>query len=314
MERGRMLLLGLFLGLGLSVGIALLLDTMDTTIKKSGDVRRISGLNTLGVIPKWAQLTADRRGTKQSALVTHALRNGDNAESFRALRAVLQYSFGSDAPQTLLVASALSGEGKTTIAVNLAAAFAQQGGKVLIIDADLKNPTLQKIFGLENDRGLTDLLVENQQERAGEDFRINQVPIYPSGVPNLDVLLGGSWVSDATDLLDSNAMRDLLTSLAENYSHIILDSAPVLESADTSIMAPHVDGIVLVARSGADAAPCVPLPEQSFSLRRRADPRCRDESIQRRTEPIPGKKDITARAMAEAAIIVKNPSRTRRSP
>ena len=251
MARGRILLLGLLLGFGLSVGTALLLDSMDTTIKKSEDVRRLSGLNTLGVIPKWTQLMGAQRETKQSVPLIHDIRLRVNTESFRALRAALQQFFGSDVPRTLLVASALPGEGKTTIAVNLAVSIAQKGGKVLLIDADLKKPSLQKIFGVNNEMGLTDLLAIKHPDRAAGNYGINHKPIYPTGVPNLDVIPSGSWVSDATDLLDSNAIRNLLTALAENYSHIILDSAPVLESADTSIMAPHVDGIVLVARAGA---------------------------------------------------------------
>ena len=251
LERGKILMMGLLLGLALSVGIALLLDTLDKTIKKSGDIRRLSGLQTLGVIPKWSQLNAPRGAENQSRPALHDIRLRVNAESFRTLRAALQQLFGSDTPRTLLVASALPGEGKTTIAVNLAVAFAQKGGRVLLIDADLKKPSLQKIFGLKNGRGLTDLLLNHKSDRPPGEYWVNHDLIYPTGVPSLDVLPGGSWISDASGLLESNAMRDLLNALADNYSHIILDSAPVLESADTSVLAPLVDGIVLVARAGA---------------------------------------------------------------
>lgn len=247
-EKNNIMLLGLFLGLSLSVGTALFLEHLDVTIKSGEDVWRLCQLPTLGFIPRCADLPAADRREMQLPLITQELPYSGIAESFRSLRTSVQYAFGRQAPKILLVSSLLPSEGKTMVGVNLAISFAQKGHKVLLIDADMKKPTLHKIFGLREDKGLSELLAVMRADIVSES-RLDE-HIFPTRVTNLSVIPSGSLVSNPTDLLDSQMMHQLLDYLSGIYEHIIIDSAPLLDLADSSVLAPHMDGVVLVVRPG----------------------------------------------------------------
>jgi capsular exopolysaccharide synthesis family protein len=162
------------------------------------------------------------------------------AENVRYVRTSLMYSLAGRSPKTVLVTSAFPGEGKTTIAINLAIAFAQRGHKVLLMDADLKRPGIHKFFEVDRTQGLTEVLTGRLDGEAAQKTHVD----------NLSVLPSGSTAPNPVDLLDSDVMRDLLVALSEEYDHIVVDSAPMIGMADTTVLVPHVDGVVLVAQPG----------------------------------------------------------------
>ena len=267
----NIMLLGLLLGLGLSLGTVLFLEHLDVTIKDGEDVWRMCRIPTLGFIPRCANLPSAVRKKIQLPLITQELPYSGIAESFRSLRTSIQYACGSRAPRVLLVSSPLPEEGKTMVAVNLAISFAQKGQGVLLIDADLKRPALHRIFGLTEAKGLTDLLEDMKTKPVGEGQLAEH--IFRTQVANLSVIASGSPVSNPTDLLDSRMMHLMLDSLSEAYEHIIIDSVPLLDFADSNVLAPHVDGVVLVARAWQDATPGVSRSEQTIDCHRRPNSR-----------------------------------------
>jgi len=239
-NKKRNVLLGGFLGLLLGVGLAFFLDYMDTTIQGPDDVERVAQLAALGFVP---HLDPGRRRTEPVLpveLITHERPKSAFAENIRYLRTSVLYSLPGRSPKTLLVTSSLPGEGKTTVAINLAIAFAQRGQRVLLVDADLKRPAVHKFFEVDRNKGLTEILTG----------KLNGECISASHIPNLFLLPSGSKAPNPVDLLDSDVMRDLLASLADTYDHIIIDSAPMIDMADTSVLVPYVDGVMLVVRPG----------------------------------------------------------------
>lgn len=243
-NKARTVALGALIGLFLGIAIVLFLEYMDWTVKGPEEVERTVHLPTLGFIP---HLKNGRRPKEKAALVTHTDPQSPVAESFRYLRTSILYSLAGRSPKTILVTSPLEGEGKTTIATNLAVAFAQKGKRVLLLDGDLSRPGVHKCFEVSRSKGLTEILTGKLDEEIGCDA---SDPFRSTEVRNLFLLPSGSRVPNPVDLLDSDVMRDLLVLLGEEYDHIVIDSAPLMARADTSVLVPYVDGVVLVVRPG----------------------------------------------------------------
>lgn len=239
-NKKRNLIFGTALGLLLGIGLALFLEYMDTTVRDAGELKRVAHLDTLGYVPRFDQKFSFRRSRVHVELATHSQPGSYFAESIRSLRTSIQYSLPGRPPKTILVTSCLAGEGKTTVAINLAIAFAQRNKSVLLIDASLKNPSLQKFFKLDTSMGLTEVLTGKFD---GANF-------FEIDVGNLFVLPSGSNPPNPVELLDSDLMRQFLKMAAKEYDHIIIDSAPMLVSSDTSVLAPYVDGVILVVQPG----------------------------------------------------------------
>lgn len=226
------LLLGLLLGAMLGVGAALLLEFLDNTIKTPEDVERLLHLGVLGVIPK-----LHKQDPRQ------ALRDLRSAfsESYRSVRTALQFSTERGIPKILLITSSSAGEGKTTSASTLAANFAQLGKRVLLVDADLRNPRLGKAMDLSSEHGLSSVL-------AGA------VPLHEaivhSETPGLDVLLSGPIPPTPTELLAGVKFVSLMTVATNKYDQIIIDGPPVLGIADAPILANVANGTLMVVQSG----------------------------------------------------------------
>jgi capsular exopolysaccharide synthesis family protein len=163
------------------------------------------------------------------------------------LRTALLLANSGMPPRTILVTSGLPSEGKTTIAINVAITLAQRGGRVLLVDGDLRRPSVHRhLMGTRKSRdempGLSHFLTGNSSLADA---------IQPSGlIPNLDVMLAGSIPPNPAELCSSEPMRKLLHDLREDYSHVIIDSPPLLSVTDSTILSVQTDGVLLVSRSG----------------------------------------------------------------
>lgn len=163
-----------------------------------------------------------------------------NAEAYRTLRANIRYARVSKDVQSLMVTSALPGEGKTTTVANLAVAMAQADKKVLLIDGDLRKPSLHKVFLISNQTGLTNVLVNEMDQKS---------VLQPVLGMSLDVVASGPVPPTPTELLGSRGMTDLLVWGKANYDIVLIDATPLLPVTDALELAKHVEGVLLVLRS-----------------------------------------------------------------
>jgi capsular exopolysaccharide synthesis family protein len=163
------------------------------------------------------------------------------AEQYRTIRTNIQFSSVDKIVKTIMVTSANMSEGKSTTVSNLAVAFAQQGKKVLLIDADLRKPTLQYVFNLKNSVGLSSVLSWRSQLADS---------INNTHIPDLDVITSGPIPPNPSELLGSNSMKSLLTTLKSSYEIILIDSPPLLPVTDAKVLGGIVDGLILVLKSG----------------------------------------------------------------
>lgn len=230
--------LALVLGLLLGCGLALVRDRLDDRVHSSEEIKSALGVSLLGAIP---QMPA---GISPSDAGQRVVFEPDSevAEAFRSVRTAIAFGAPKDRSKTLLITSPTAGDGKSTAAANLAIVTAQAGKKVLLIDADLRNPRLNTIFGLVGVRvGLSSLLDgQGTWEQA----------IQHSATGGLDLLPCGPRPRNPSEMLNSPMFSELLEMLTEKYDQVIIDSPPVLGLADARIIAASCDLTVLVLRSG----------------------------------------------------------------
>lgn len=246
--RGRVnVFLGALLGLILGVGAAFFLEYLDRTVRTSSDVESLLGIPVLGIIPRLRRLEDATEGAGALAgrglpLIVAMDPLDPAAEAYRNLRMNLTFMSTDDDPiRTLLFSSPGPSEGKSTTAINFAVMLAQQGQRVLVIDADLRRPSLHRALDVLREPGLTNLLIGDAQPRE---------TIRPNVLPNLDFLPSGPFPPNPSELLNSKAMGRLLEELEGRYDQIVIDSPPVLAVTDAAVLAVHTDGAVLVLRSG----------------------------------------------------------------
>jgi polysaccharide biosynthesis transport protein len=251
------------LGLGLGMCAAFVQERLDDTLKGTDDVERLLGLSTLGLIPAVPQLNGNHHGVSKLLKHTKALSGKENGnglkvdaawdridaegtqhapliEAFRSLRTSILLSTADHPPSSLLVSSTQPGEGKTTIASNLAITLAQVGQRVLLVDADLRSPSVHRLFGIRETLGLVSYLTGHQDWRT---------VVRPSGSPGLDLLFCGPVPPNPSELLSSRSMGELIRSAQGQYDFVIVDSAPVLALADSRILAKLVSGVLLVVKN-----------------------------------------------------------------
>jgi capsular exopolysaccharide synthesis family protein len=224
------------------------------------ELSTISTLPALGTIPlQLANNDALRKRLTTSldieekiglpALVTYDRPKSEAAEAYRALRtSILLSSFGAP-PKVILVTSAMPQEGKTTISANSALVLAQRGSRVLLVDADLRRPGLEKLFGLKPHRGLSTLI-------SGSD-KVEDVILPLPDVPNLWILPAGPIPPQPAELLGSSIMRDHIARWRNEFDHVILDTPPCLSVTDAVLLSPEVDRVILVARAGQTTKPAL---------------------------------------------------------
>lgn len=237
--------LGAGLGLVFGVGLAFLKDHLDNTINTTEEMQRISRIPLLGIVPHMSlERIGHREGLKgaegfEPALVTLEHPGSLVSEAIYNLRTAIMFSLPGGPPGTILVTSASANEGKTTISVNLATSLAMSGSRVLLIDADLRKPSIHKIMGYISQPGLTDFL-------AGYASRSEILRSSPN--PNLFVITAGTIPPQPIELLASKGFKDLLSNLREEFEHVIIDAPPILGLADGRIISSTVDGVLLVAK------------------------------------------------------------------
>ena len=214
------IVLGIVIGLVVGVGLAFFIEYLDTSVKTIDDVERSLGSPVLGVIPQNVGAILDEGA------------ESPHAEAYRVLRTNLLFSRKDDKLNTVAIVSAGAGEGKSTTVFNLAAVFAQSGQRVLIVDSDLRRPTLHKMLRVSNHLGLTNyLLKQNTLEEV----------IQTTSLPTLDFMASGKLPSSSLGILSSTQMRDLINELKQHYDFVFFDSPPVMGVSDASILASEVD-------------------------------------------------------------------------
>jgi succinoglycan biosynthesis transport protein ExoP len=246
----RNLMFAVALGLSTGIGLAFLLEGIDNTVRTPEQAQAISALPSLGMIPlgsKGGIEAAAKRLTVASSreaveLVTQSRPQSQMAESYRALRTSLLLTSLGGPPKVILVTSALPQEGKTTTSINTAIVLAQKGTRVLLIDADLRRPSIHKTLGMGPKTGLSNVLTGNAT--------LQQAVTRSSILPTLFVLTAGTPPPNPAELLASSNMRDILAELREQYDHIIVDTPPTLSVTDAVVMSTRADAVVLVIRSG----------------------------------------------------------------
>ncbi|MBK5240615.1 CpsD/CapB family tyrosine-protein kinase [Clostridium sp.] len=163
------------------------------------------------------------------------------AEQFRVLRTNIRFSFAGDAVKTIVVTSCASGEGKSTITCNLAISMAKGGKKIVVVDCDLRKPTIHKKFLISNNIGLTNVLIK--------DKIVDEV-IIDTCIPNLYVIPSGPLPPNSSELLSSKNIKDILTELAEQFDVVLIDTPPVLYISDAKIMSALAEGTIIVTSYG----------------------------------------------------------------
>jgi polysaccharide biosynthesis transport protein len=248
---GLNLLVGCLVGLVGGVGLAFLFEYLDTSIRDPREVEAILRVPTLGLVPTRSAIPARLDGRLPGpgdgapgafALVAHQATSSILAEAFRNLRASVVYATPDRPPKTMLVTSLQQQDGKTSLSTNFAISLAQLGmGDVLLVDADMRHPDLHGILGVPQTPGLSDLLVGGVS--ATEVIR-------PTRIPGLFVIPAGPVPANPSELLYSPRLPQALAALEERFAHIVIDTPPLLGVSDTLVLAPRVEGIILVLRHG----------------------------------------------------------------
>lgn len=249
-NRGRILLLGLMIGLGLGLVLAIGRDQFDQHIRRPDDIRQ-AGYPLLGVIPSTDDLIKEDFGGKtyididgrqmDTRLTALLAPTSTAAEAFRGLRTSVQFSRPDTVVRRILVTSGSPGEGKSTVAANLATVMAQSGRRTLLVDCDLRRSRVHKVFGLTRSPGLTDFLTNSGELKQSLKLTV---------ADGLDVLPAGSPVPNPSEHLGSRALRELLSTLEDAYDVIILDAPPLMAATDPVLLSTQVDATILVAAAG----------------------------------------------------------------
>jgi succinoglycan biosynthesis transport protein ExoP len=254
-SRTRNIALAFLVGLVGGVGLALLREYLDNTVKTPDDVETLVRLPSLAVVPAFGTDDESKKAVmlkgrssngheKRIELVAQLLPKSHMSEAFRALRTALLLSQPDQPPQVILVTSALPREGKTTTAANLAVTLAQLGDKTVLVDADLRKPGIGRLLNLASGKyaGLSSYL-------AGASS-LDLVSVPHPAIPNLVAIPTGPLPPNPADLLSSHRLADAIAELRTKFKFVIVDSPPILAATDAVILSVQVDGVLLVVRSG----------------------------------------------------------------
>ena len=259
-------LTGLIMGLVIGVVLAFGVELFDTSMGTIEDVEKLLQVPVLGVIPFMGKEEKARQlakgpgsvGGRSSDLITHYDPKSLPAEAFRALRSNLDFMSLESKGKAYVITSSFVQEGKTFNVVNLALSLAQAGNRVLLVEGDLRKPTIHKMFGLNRGPGLTDYVLGNYEWEGITnsitdvmlgDFELDEILRTP-GLDNLSILTSGTHPPNPAEILRSNRFRDLLKEAHTKYDYILIDAPPVLPVADATEISTFVDGVILVYTVG----------------------------------------------------------------
>ncbi len=229
--------IALIIGLLGGIGLAFLFEHLDDTIKTSADVEKLTGLPVVGVVPE----VRIKDESEPLALKTYSEPKSAIAEAYRSCRAALSFSSESGTPKILHITSSIAGEGKTTSAISLALTYVQAGNNVLLVDCDLRNPSLHNELALSNELGLTNYLVGEHKPSE-----IIQTDV----VGGLYVMTTGPLPPNPAELLGSGKMETFLQVASDKFDLVILDSPPVLGLADAVVLANMSSASIMVVDAG----------------------------------------------------------------
>lgn len=255
----RNVILSFIVGLVGGIGLALLREYLDNTVKTPDDIETLARLPSLAVVPQFGASNGNGHGGKRPKLLSGLTSNGHDkrmelvaehlpksqvSEAFRALRTSLLLSRADHPPQVILVTSALPREGKTTAAANLAVTLAQLGDKTVVVDADLRKPGIGRLLNMSggNYAGLSSYLA------GASSLDLVTVP-HPT-IPNLMAIPTGPLPPNPADLLSSHKLAEAIAELRKRFKFIVIDSPPVMAATDAVILSVQTDGVLLVVRSG----------------------------------------------------------------
>ncbi len=242
------ILLSIILGFLGGAILAFLLEFLDNSIKLTEDLEQMLGMSLLGVVPVIdPEDLASISSNRERAIYSYTRQRSAVAESLRSIRTNIKFRTGNKEQLVLLVTSAVPKEGKSFTSSNLSAVMALSGQKVLLIDADLRRPSVHRLFDLPDDFGTVDLL-------TGESTIAELVQ--PSHVPNLDIIVAGPPPDNPNELLGNGILRNI-KELASEYDVIVIDSPPATAVSDPMVLSPLVDGVVLVVEANETRRPVV---------------------------------------------------------
>ena len=228
----------IMLGLALSLGIAFLRELMDTSVRSPRDVAKVGPMNLLGMIATEGD-DPQLAGVPLHMVISQAP-HSVMAEQFRQVRTRLQHAASLDTTRTIVVTSPAPGDGKSTVACNLAAGLALNGRRILLVDANFRRPDLHRLFGVNNDVGFAGVL---------DSISNLESAVQKTNIPNLELLPTGPKAANPTELLESQLFSDFIDRSLEEYDHVIFDTGPLLVVSEAVALAPRVDGVITVVRA-----------------------------------------------------------------
>jgi capsular exopolysaccharide synthesis family protein len=233
------MLIAIFGGLVIGVGLAILIENLDLRIRNHGDIEALTTASVLGGI-------GFDENAQENPLIVHTKPKSTRAEAFRQLRTNIQFVEAVEGRKSMIISSSVPSEGKSTTIANLAIAMADTGAKVLLIDCDFRKPKQHKYLGLEGAVGLTNHLIGQAKL---EDV------IQPWGKGKLSVLPAGQVPPNPSELLGSEKMRKLILDAEKKYDLVLIDTAPLLPVTDAAILSTMTGGVVVVVSVGKTTRP-----------------------------------------------------------
>jgi capsular exopolysaccharide synthesis family protein len=238
-DRKKSLLNALMIGLLGGIGLALVVNYLDNTIKTPDEVEKTLLLPSLGIVPRFQK--QPNSDDKSVVMSTTNDKPSPAVEAYRSIGTYIQFSSPGHPPKVILITSARHSEGKSTTCVNLGASLANSYGKGIVIDGDLRKPNLHHMFEVSNSGGLTAYLTGH--------LELDKDLIQESGIPGLDLITAGIIPPNPSELLSSSRMKDLISALRPLYSFIIIDGPPVLGLSDSLVLSTVTDGVIMVVKA-----------------------------------------------------------------